>query len=184
MAVSPRRSCPSTPGASTASRRPSSPSTPRGFTTGEIQAHLAEIYDVEVSRDLVSRATAQVAADLAVWRTRPLDRIYAVLLIDCIYIKIRDGAVANKPVCIAVGINLDGLGMWVGTGGEGAKQWMTWLAELRNRGVQDVLIACCDGLKGLPESVNDVWPQADVQLCVVHRETVKKQPGGYRRRSR
>ncbi|KPI21150.1 transposase mutator type [Actinobacteria bacterium OK006] len=144
----------------------------KGLTTGEIQAHLAEVYDVEVSRDLVSRATAQVAQDLAAWRTRPLDRVYAVLLIDCIYIKIRDGAVANKPVYIAVGINLDGdrdvLGMWVGTGGEGAKQWMTWLTELRNRGVGDVLIACCDGLKGLPESINDVWPQTDVQLCVVH----------------
>jgi transposase-like protein len=120
----------------------------KGLTTGEIQAHLAEVYDIDVSRDLVSRATAQVAQDLAAWRTRPLDRVYAVLLIDCIYIKIRDGAVANKPVYIAVGINLDGdrdvLGMWVGTGGEGAKQWMTWLTELRNRGVQDVLIACCD----------------------------------------
>ncbi|RAG80655.1 IS256 family transposase [Streptacidiphilus pinicola] len=143
----------------------------KGLTTGEIQAHLAEVYDIEVSRDLVSRATAQVAQDLAAWRTRPLDRVYAVLLIDCIYIKIRDGAVANKPVYIAVGINLDGdrdvLGMWVGTGGEGPKQWMTWLTELRNRGIQDVLIACCDGLKGLPESINDVWPQTDVQLCVV-----------------
>ncbi|WP_190094679.1 IS256 family transposase, partial [Streptomyces melanogenes] len=103
----------------------------KGLTTGEIQAHLAEVYDVEVSRDLVSRATAQITADLATWRTRPLDRVYAVLLIDCIYIKIRDGAVANKPVYIAVGINLEGdrdvLGMWVGTGGEGAKQWMAWL---------------------------------------------------------
>ncbi|MEY9963320.1 transposase-like protein [Streptacidiphilus sp. MAP12-16] len=98
--------------------------------------------------------------------------MYAVQLTDCIYIKIRDGAVANKPVYIAVGMNLEGerdvLGMWVGSGGEGAKTWMTWRAELRNRGVQDVLIACCDGLKGLPESINDIWPQADVQLGVVH----------------
>ena len=145
----------------------------RGLTTGEIQGHLAEVYDMDVSRDLVSRATAQVAAEMTAWRQRPLDRVYAVVLIDAIYVKIRDGAVANKPVYVAVGIHLEGerdvLGMWVGTGGEGAKTWLAWLTELRNRGVQDVLIACCDGLKGLPESVTTVWPQADVQLCVVHR---------------
>ena len=144
----------------------------KGLTTGEIQAHLAEIYDVEVSRDLISRVTDKVAGELAAWQTRPLDRVYAVLMIDAIVVKIRDTAVANKPVYVAVGINLEGerdvLGMWVGTGGEGAKTWMTWLAELRNRGVQDVLVACCDGLKGLPESINDIWPRADVQLCVVH----------------
>lgn len=132
------RSCPSTPAASRLHRDHRLP-VREGPDHREIQAHLAEVYDVEVSRDLVSRATAQVAQDLSAWRTRPLDRVYAVLLIDCIYIKIRDGAVANKPVYIAVGINLDGdrdvLGMWVGTGGEGAKQWMTWLTELRNRGV-------------------------------------------------
>ncbi|WP_457029704.1 IS256 family transposase [Kitasatospora sp. P5_F3] len=144
----------------------------KGLTTGEIQAHLAEIYDVEVSRDLISRVTDKVAGELAAWQTRPLDRVYAVVLIDAIVVKIRDTAVANRPVYVAVGINLEGerdvLGMWVGTGGEGAKTWMTWLTELRNRGVQDVLVACCDGLKGLPESVNDIWPQADVQLCAVH----------------
>ncbi len=144
----------------------------RRATTGEIQAHLAEVYDVEVSRDLVSRRHCQVAQDLAAWRTRPLDRVYAVLLIDCIYIKIRDGAVANKPVYIAkLGINLDGdrdvLGCGSAPAARAPKQWMTWLTELR-RGVGDVLIACCDGLKGLPESINDVWPQTDVQLCVVH----------------
>ena len=144
----------------------------RGLTTGEIQGHLSEVYGIDVSRDLVSRATSGVQAELTAWRQRPLDRVYAVVLIDAIYVKIRDGAVANKPVYVAVGINLEGerdvLGMWVGTGGEGAKTWLTWLTELRNRGVQDVLVTCCDGLKGLPESINAVWPLADVQLCVVH----------------
>ncbi|MFF5140225.1 IS256 family transposase [Streptomyces sp. NPDC013157] len=144
----------------------------KGLTTGEIQAHLAEIYDVEVSRDLISRATDKVAGEPDAWRNRPLDRTYAVVMIDAIVIKIRDGAVANRPVYVAIGINLQGerdvLGMWVGSGGEGAKAWMTWLAELKNRGVQDVLIACCDGLKGLPDSIQNIRPLADVQLCVVH----------------
>ena len=144
----------------------------KGLTTGEIQAHLAEIYDVQVSRDLVSRVTDKVAEELAAWQSRPLDAVYPVLLIDAIYVKIRDGQVTNRPVYVAVGINLAGerdvLGMWVGTGGEGAKHWMSCLAELRNRGVADVMIVACDGLKGLPESVAEIWPQATVQLCVVH----------------
>jgi putative transposase len=144
----------------------------KGLTTGEIQAHLAEIYDVQVSRDLVSRVTDTVAEELAAWQSRPLDRVYPVLLIDAIHIKIRDGAVANRPVYIVVGINLAGerdvLGMWVGTGGEGAKHWMACLAELRNRGVADVCILACDGLKGLPDAVAEIWPLATVQLCVVH----------------
>jgi hypothetical protein len=93
-------------------------------------------------------------------------------MIDCIYVKIRDGAVASGPVYVAVGIGLDGerdvLGLGVGDGGEGAKHWMSVLAELRNRGVADVLVVCCDGLKGLPESIAEIWPQATVQLCVVH----------------
>ncbi|MFG3291104.1 IS256 family transposase [Streptomyces sp. NPDC048179] len=144
----------------------------KGLTTGEIQAHLAEIYDVDVSRDLISRATDKIAEELEAWRQRPLDRVYAVVMIDAIVLKIRDGAVANRPVYIAVGINLEGerdvLGMWVGSGGEGAKTWMAWLAELKNRGIEDVLIACCDGLKGLPDSIQNIWPLADIQLCVVH----------------
>jgi transposase-like protein len=102
-----------------------------------------------------------------------LDRIYPVLLIDAIVVKIRDGQVANRPIYVAMGINLDGerdvLGLWVGpAGGEGAKFWMTLLTELRNRGVQDTFIACCDGLKGLPDPIRATWPQAEVQLCVVH----------------
>lgn len=144
----------------------------KGLTTGEIQAHLHDIYDVEVSRDLVSRVTDAVAGELAEWQNRPLDAVYAVIMIDWIYLKVRDGAVRNKPVYVAVGVNLDGrrdvLGMWVGDGGEGARYWMGVLAELRNRGVADVMIVCCDGLKGLPESINEIWPQAAVQLCVVY----------------
>ena len=117
----------------------------KGLTTGEIRAHLGEIYGVEVSRDLISRVTDSVAGELAAWQSRPLDRVYPVLLIDALYVKIRDGQVANRPVYVALGINCHGerdvLGLWAGTGGEGAKAWMGMLAELRNRGVADVCIA-------------------------------------------
>ncbi|WP_179849313.1 IS256 family transposase [Actinomadura luteofluorescens] len=144
----------------------------KGLTTGEIRAHLAEIYQVEVSRDLISRVTDKVVAEMEAWRARPLDGVYPVVLIDALYVKIREGQVANRPIYAALGINCHGerdvLGLWVGTGGEGAKHWMTVLAELRNRGVRDVCIACCDGLKGLPEAIEEIWPQATVQQCVVH----------------
>jgi putative transposase len=110
---------------------------------------------------------------MVVWQNRPLDPLYAVLLIDCIVIKVRDSQVASRPVYVAIGVNLDGerdvLGMWLGpTGGEGAKQWATMLTELRNRGLKDALIVCCDGLKGLPDSIRTTWPEATVQTCVVH----------------
>lgn len=144
----------------------------KGLTTGEIQAHLAEIYSADVSRDLISRVTDKIVDELVSWQSRPLDKIYPVVLIDAIHVKIREGQVANRPVYVAVGINLAGerdvLGMWVGTGGEGAKQWLATLAELRNGGVEDVFIACCDGLKGLPDAIGEIWPRASVQLCVVH----------------
>ncbi|MBQ1022770.1 IS256 family transposase [Micromonospora sp. C95] len=144
----------------------------KGLTTGEIQSHLAEVYDADVSRELVSKVTDAVVEDLTNWRNRPLDRVYAVVFIDAIVIKVRDGQVANRPVYVAVGIGLDGhrdvLGMWIGTGGEGAKQWLVYLTELRNRGVADVLIICSDGLKGLPEAIESAWPLATHQTCVVH----------------
>ena len=145
----------------------------KGLTTGDIQAHLLEIYDTEISRDTISRITDAVVEDMTGWQNRPLDRLYPVLLIDAIVIKVRDSQVANRPVYVAIGVNLDGerdvLGLWLGpTGGEGAKQWITMLTELRNRGIADALIVCCDGLKGLPDAIRVTWPQATVQTCVVH----------------
>jgi putative transposase len=145
----------------------------KGLTTGEIQSHLLEMYDTDVSRDTISKITDAVVEDLVAWQNRPLDKIYPVLLIDAIVVKVRDAQVANRPVYVAIGVNLDGerdvLGLWLGpTGGEGAKQWMTMLTELRNRGVADALIVCCDGLKGLPDAIRVTWPQATVQTCVVH----------------
>jgi putative transposase len=145
----------------------------KGLTTGDIQQHLAEIYGTEVSRETISKITDQIVDDMVAWQSRPLDPLYAVLLIDCLVIKVRGSQVANRPVYVAIGVNLDGerdvLGLWLGpTGGEGAKQWATMLTELRNRGLLDALIVCCDGLKGLPESIRLTWPEATVQTCVVH----------------
>jgi transposase-like protein len=145
----------------------------KGMTTGDFANHLADVYGTEVSRDLVSRVTDAVVEQMTEWQNRPLDPVYPVVLIDAIVLKIRDGQVANRPVYVAMGINLDGerdvLGLWVGpSGGEGAKQWMGMLTELRNRGVGDVLIVCCDGLKGLPDAITATWPAATVQTCVVH----------------
>jgi transposase-like protein len=145
----------------------------KGLTTGEIQAHLHEIYGTDVSRETISKITDAVLPAMMDWQSRPLDRVYPVLLIDAIVIKVRDSQVANRPVYVVIGVNLDGerdvLGLWLGpTGGEGAKQWMTMLTELKNRGVADALIVCCDGLKGLPDAIRVTWPEATVQTCVVH----------------
>jgi putative transposase len=145
----------------------------KGMTTGDIAAHLAEVYDTEVSRGLVSAVTDKVVADMKEWQSRPLDPVYPVIIIDAIVLKVREGTVANRPVYVAMGVNLDGvrdvLGMWVGpSGGEGSKQWINMLTDLRNRGILDACIVCCDGLKGLPEAINAVWPEAIVQTCVVH----------------
>ncbi len=145
----------------------------KGMTTGDIAAHLQDIYGDQVSRDLVSKVTDAVVEEMTAWQARPLDPVYPVLLIDAIYLKVRDGQVANRPVYVAMGITVDGvrdvLGFWVGpTGGEGARHWLTMLTELKNRGVNDVLIACCDGLKGLPDALTAVWPAVTVQSCVVH----------------
>lgn len=144
----------------------------KGLTTGEIQKHLYEIYDADVSRDLISSITDKVLDELKLWQSRPLARVYPVVMIDAILVKIREGSVANRPVYVAVGVDTAGerdvLGMWVGSGGEGAKDWINYLSDLKNRGVEDVCLIACDGLKGLPEALNSLWPQADVQLCVVH----------------
>jgi len=145
----------------------------RGMTTRDIRAHLCEMYDVEVSPDLISRVTDGVVEELQEWQARPLDAVYPVVFIDALMVKIRDGVVANRPVYLAIGIDCDGqkqvLGLWVGpTTGESAKFWLTVLSELKGRGVADVCIVCCDGLTGLPDAIGVVWPQAVVQLCVVH----------------
>lgn len=147
----------------------------KGLTTGEIQAHLAEIYDTQISRETISKITDEILDDMVAWQSRPLDRVYPVLLIDALVIKVRDSQVANRPVYVAIGVNMDGerdvLGLWLGpAGGEGAKQWMSMLSELKNRGIADALIVCCDGLKGLPEAIKVTWPDATVQtLCRASR---------------
>jgi transposase-like protein len=145
----------------------------RGLTVRDIRAHLREIYDVDVSPDLISRVTDAVVEELAEWQSRPLDAVYPVVFIDALMVKIRDGVVANRPVYLAVGIDCDGakqvLGMWVGAStGESAKFWLSVLSELKSRGVADVCIVCCDGLTGLPDAIGVAWPAAVVQTCVVH----------------
>src|SRR5262249_50647502 len=145
----------------------------RGMTTRDIRAHLREIYGVEVSPDLISRVTDAVVDELAEWQSRPLDAVYPVIFIDALMVKIRDGVVTNRAVYQAIGVDCDGnkqvLGLWIGpTTGESAKFWLSVLSELKGRGVADVCIVCCDGLTGLPDAIGVVWPQAIVQLCVVH----------------
>jgi putative transposase len=144
----------------------------KGLTTGEISAHFAEIYGASVSRETVSRITDKVIEEMNDWAVRPLDAVYAAVFIDAIVVKVRDGQVANRPIYAAIGVSLDGekdiLGLWAGTGGEGAKFWMSVLTDLRNRGVKDVFFVVCDGLKGLPEVVGNVWPQTIVQTCLIH----------------
>ncbi len=144
----------------------------RGLTTGEIAAHFDQIYGASVSKETVSRITDKVLEEMQTWSTRPLDGVYAAIFIDAIVVKIRDGQVANRPIYAAIGVSLAGekdvLGLWAGTGGEGAKFWMSVLVDLKNRGVSDTFFVVCDGLKGLPEVVGNVWPLATVQTCIIH----------------
>jgi len=145
----------------------------RGMTVRDVQAHIAEVYQVEISPELVSKITDSVLPELREWQSRPLDRVYPILYLDAIVVKVRtDGQVRNRPVYVALGVDVDGrkhvLGLWLGTGDEGAKFWLGVLTELRNRGVADVLIACCDGLTGFGDAIEAVWPQTVVQTCVVH----------------
>ena len=144
----------------------------KGLTTGEISAHFAEIYGASVSKETISRITDKVLEEMTDWCGRPLDEVYAAVFIDAVMVKVRDGQVANRPVYAAIGVSLAGekdiLGLWAGTGGEGAKFWLSVLTDLKNRGVRDVFFVVCDGLKGLPEVVEQAWPQAIVQTCVIH----------------
>jgi len=145
----------------------------KGMTTEDITEYLAQMYNTKISKETISRITDSVLDELKAWQTRPLESVYPVMFIDAIVIKIRDGSVANRPIYVALAIDREGnrdiLGLWVGpTGGEGAKQWMGMLADLKNRGVKDVCIVCCDGLKGLPEAIHATWPEAIIQTCVVH----------------
>ncbi len=145
----------------------------KGLTTGEISAHFAEVYGASISKDTVSRITDAVVEEMHAWSCRPLQGVYAAIFIDAIYVKVRDGQVGNQPFYAAIGVDLNGrrdvLGLWAGQGGgESAKFWMNVLADLKNRGVRDVFFVVCDGLKGLPDSVNAVFPAAIVQACVIH----------------
>lgn len=144
----------------------------RGLTTRDIQAHLEEVYGASVSPALISNITDVVQDEIVTWQTRPLDAFYAIIYIDALVVKVRDGGmVQNKAAYLAVGVDADGfkhvLGLWLG-GDEGSSFWAGVLAELRNRGVKDVLFVCCDGLKGLPEAVKATWKDATVQTCVIH----------------
>jgi putative transposase len=144
----------------------------KGLTTGEISAHFAEIYGASVSKETISRITDRVLEEMQAWQARPLDEVYAAVFIDAIVVKVRDGQVANRPIYAAIGVTLAGekdvLGLWAGSGGEGAKFWLSVLTDLKNRGVRDVFFVVCDGLKGLPEVVGNAWPAAIVQTCIVH----------------
>jgi putative transposase len=152
----------------------------KGLTHGEICAHLAEIYGARVSKETITRITDRVMEGMAAWQSRPLDRVYPVVFVDAIVVKIREGQVANRPIYVAIGVTVDGerdiLGLWAGEGGEGAKYWAHVLTEIKNRGVADVCILVCDGLTGLPDAVATVWPRTIVQLCVVHYADVRIMP--------
>lgn len=144
----------------------------RGMTVREIQSHLEEMYGTEVSPSLISSVTDAVMDEVKAWQARPLDALYPIVYMDCIHVKVRDnGAVRVKAVYLALGVNLAGekelLGIWIAQT-EGAKFWLQVVTELKNRGVQDIFIACVDGLKGFPEAIETVFPKTSVQLCIVH----------------
>ncbi len=144
----------------------------RGMTRREIQGHLEEIYGVEVSPSLISTVTDAVLDEARAWQARPLDAVYPILYLDALQVKVESqGRVTNKATYIAFGVNLQGLkevlGVWAAEN-EGAKFWMQIVTELKNRGVSDIFIACVDGLKGFPEAIEAVYPQTQVQLCMVH----------------
>ena len=144
----------------------------KGMTTRDIVATFKEMYDADVSPTLISRVTNAVIEQVVEWQSRPLDAVYPIVYLDCLVVKIRqDKQVINKAVYLALGVNVEGhkelLGMWISEN-EGAKFWLNVLTELQNRGVKDILIACVDGLKGFPDAINTVYPDTQIQLCIVH----------------
>ena len=144
----------------------------RGMTCREIKAHLQEIYSVEVSPDLISTVTDGVIDEVRSWQSRPLDAVYPILYLDALQVKVKDqGRISNKAIYLAIGVNLQGikevLGLW-SSESEGAKFWLSIITELKARGVKDIFIACVDGLKGFPEAIETIFPQTQVQLCLVH----------------
>ena len=144
----------------------------RGLSTREIQQHLEEIYQVEVSPGLISSVTDEVIDEVKAWQNRQLDEVYPIMYLDALQFKVRDGGhVRNKAIYVAIGVGLDGLkevlGLWIAQT-EGAKFWLSVVTELKNRGVGDIFIACVDGLKGFPEAIESVFPKTEVQLCIVH----------------
>jgi putative transposase len=152
----------------------------RGLSTRDLNEHLAEMYGIEVSADLVSSITDRIYPKVQEWQNRQLEKIYPVVFFDCIHYSVRhEGRVIKKAVYICLAVDREGqkdiLGMWVGDGAEGAKYWLTVANELRNRGVEDILIACMDGLTGLPDSIRAVFPKVEIQRCIVHqvRNSVK-----------
>jgi putative transposase len=144
----------------------------RGLSTREIQQHIEEMYEVEVTAGLISSVTAEVLDEVRTWQNRQLDAVYPIMYLDAIQFKVRDnGHVKNKAIYLAIGVKMDGLkevlGLWIAQT-EGAKFWLQVVTELKNRGVNDIFIACVDGLKGFPEAIESVFPQTEVQLCIVH----------------
>lgn len=144
----------------------------KGMTTREIVSTFKELYDADVSPALISKVTDAVKEQVIEWQNRPLDTLYPIVYLDCIVVKVRqDNTVLNKSVFLALGVNMDGhkelLGMWIAEN-EGAKFWLSVLTELKNRGLNDILIACVDGLKGFPDAINSVYPKTRIQLCIIH----------------
>ena len=154
----------------------------KGMTTREIVATFKEMYDADISASLISKVTDAVLEQVVEWQSRPLDAVYPIVYLDCIVVKVRQNKqVINKAIYLALGVNMEGqkelLGMWMSET-EGAKFWLSVLTELQNRGVNDILIACVDGLKGFPDAINAVYPKTQIQLCIVHmvRNSMKYVP--------
>jgi transposase-like protein len=144
----------------------------RGLSTNDIRAQIQDLYDVDVSKSLVSSVTDSVIDEVISWQNRPLDRVYPIVYLDCLLVKVRhDKRIINKAIYLALAVNMEGnkelLGMWVSQN-EGAKFWLNVLTELKNRGLEDILIACVDGLTGFPDAIAAVYPHTKIQLCIVH----------------